>query len=416
MGDIDKAPANQDATGSPPRVVVRVVPRIRDVAASAWDACAAGGDELQRASIRQPNPFVSHSFLSALEESSSATRETGWLPRHLLYEDEDGGLLACMPCYLKFHSQGEYVFDHGWAEAYMRAGGEYYPKLQASVPFTPVTGPRLLVRAGADPIERQAVLLEAGRTFTEELRVSSLHITFMTRSEWDLAGRLGYLRRTDQQFHWPNQGYESFKDFLAALTSRKRKIIKKERRAALEDGVEIEWVTGSDLTEAHWDAFFAFYMDTGARKWGTPYLTRDCFSLLGESMADQLLLVLAKRNGDYIAGALNVIGADTLYGRYWGAAEMHDFLHFEVCYYQAIDYAIGHGLARVEAGAQGAHKLSRGYLPTQTYSAHYIADPGLARAVADYLDRERRAVADEAALLGGVALPPRRQLASLSRA
>ena len=398
MGDIDKAPGNQDAAGSQKRVVVRIASRIRDVEASAWDACAAG--EHQETSIRPHNPFVSHGFLSALEESGSATRETGWLPQHLLYEDEDGRLLACMPCYLKFHSQGEYVFDHGWAEAYMRAGGEYYPKLQASVPFTPVTGPRLLVRAGTDdPIERQAVLLQAGRTFTEELGVSSLHITFMTRDEWDLAGRLGYLRRTDQQFHWPNQGYESFKDFLGALTSRKRKMIKKERHAALEDGVEIEWVTGSDITEAHWDAFFDFYMNTGSRKWGTPYLTRDCFSLLGQSMADALLLVLAKRSGNYVAGALNVIGADTLYGRYWGATELHDFLHFEVCYYQAIDYAIEHGLARVEAGAQGAHKLARGYLPEQTYSAHYIADPGLARAVADYLECERRAVAHETTLL-----------------
>ncbi|MHA1133751.1 MAG: GNAT family N-acetyltransferase [Alphaproteobacteria bacterium] len=395
MGDIDKAPGNQDGNHS--RAVVRIASRIRDVEASAWDACAAG--ESQKTSIRPHNPFVSYGFLSALEESGSATGETGWLPQHLLYEDADGRLLACTPCYLKFHSQGEYVFDHGWAEAYMQAGGAYYPKLQASVPFTPVTGPRLLTRADADPIERQAVLLQAGRKFTEELEVSSLHVTFMTRDEWDLAGRLGYQRRTDQQFHWPNRGYENFKDFLGALTSRKRKMINKERRAALEDGVEIEWVTGSDITEAHWDAFFAFYMNTGSRKWGTPYLNRDCFSLLGQSMADALLLVLAKRGGDYIAGALNVIGADTLYGRYWGAAEMHDFLHFEVCYYQAIDYAIGHGLARVEAGAQGAHKLARGYLPEETYSAHYIADPRLARAVADYLQRERRTVADETTLL-----------------
>ena len=396
MGDIEKPPERDTASGAP-QVVVRIASRIGDVEASAWDACAGGASE--KASIRPDNPFICHGFLSALEESGSATREAGWLPQHLLFEDADGGLLACMPCYLKFHSQGEYVFDHGWAEAYMRAGGEYYPKLQASVPFTPVTGPRLLARAGADTIERQAVLLQAGRTFTEELGVSSLHITFMTRSEWDLAGRLGYLRRTDQQFHWPNQGYKSFNDFLGTLTSRKRKMIKKERRAALEDGVEIEWVTGSDLTEAHWDAFFAFYMNTGSRKWGTPYLTRECFSLLGKRMADELLLVLAKRGGTYVAGALNVIGADTLYGRYWGAVEMHDFLHFEICYYQAIDYAIEHGLARVEAGAQGAHKLARGYLPAETFSAHYITDPQLRRAVADYLERERRAVAHETAFL-----------------
>jgi len=399
MGDIERAPTDRDDVGTAPQVVVRVIPHIADVAPEDWNACAAGGAEFETASIRPPNPFVSHAFLRALEESGSAAKESGWLPQHLLYEDWHGRLLACMPCYLKAHSQGEYVFDHGWAEAYMRAGGRYYPKLQASVPFTPVTGPRLLVRAGPAPAERQAILLEAGRSLTEEHGVSSLHITFMTRQEWELAGALGYLQRTDQQFHWLNRGYATFDDFLAALSSRKRKTIRKERRTALEDGIAIEWVTGRDLTEAHWDAFFDFYMETGSRKWGTPYLNRECFSLLGQTMADELLLVLAKRDGRYIAGALNVIGADTLYGRYWGATEAHYFLHFEVCYYQAIDYAIQHRLARVEAGAQGGHKLARGYLPTQTYSAHYIADPGLARAVADYLMRERRAVAHEAALL-----------------
>ncbi|ODR96436.1 hypothetical protein AUC69_14895 [Methyloceanibacter superfactus] len=397
MGDVERDPADAPQLDADEGVVVRVSRRIADVPASDWDAARRRVGI--KTSTRKPNPFVSHAFLKALEESGSATRETGWLPQHLLYEDRSGRLQACMPCYLKSHSQGEYVFDHGWAEAYMRAGGRYYPKLQASVPFTPVTGPRLLVRAGASPIERDAVLLEAGRTLTKELGVSSLHITFMTRAEWELAGRLGYLRRTDQQFHWLNEGYETFDDFLGALSSRKRKTIRKERRAALDDDIEIEWVTGSDLTEAHWDAFFAFYTDTGLRKWGTPYLTRQCFSLLGQSMADALLLVLAKRGGRYIAGALNVIGADTLYGRYWGAVETHDFLHFEVCYYQAIDYAIRHGLARVEAAAQGGHKLARGYLPAETYSAHYIADPGLRRAVADYLARERLAVSHEAALL-----------------
>jgi predicted N-acyltransferase len=399
MGDVERAPTDRDEPRAAPRVVVRVARRIADIAAEGWNACAAGGAEFQATSIRPPNPFVSHAFLRSLEESGSATRETGWLPQHLLYEDGDGRLLACMPCYLKSHSQGDYVFDHGWAEAYMRAGGRYYPKLQASVPFTPVTGPRLLARAGTDAAEHQAVLLQAGRTLTEELGVSSLHITFMTREEWELAGSLGYLQRTDQQFHWLNNGYDTFDDFLAALSSRKRKMIRKERRAAIEDGIDIEWVTGRDLTEAHWDAFFDFYMDTGSRKWGTPYLTRECFSLLGQTMADELLLVLAKRNGRYIAGALNVIGADTLYGRYWGATEAQYFLHFEVCYYQAIDYAIQNRLARVEAGAQGGHKLARGYLPSETYSAHYIADPGLAHAVADYLVRERRAVAHEAELL-----------------
>ena len=397
MGDVERQSAGaQDADHG---IVVRVTQRIADVPAEDWDVCATGTNASDSTSIRPPNPFISHAFLKALEDSGSATRESGWLPQHLLYEDGGGRLQACMPCYLKSHSQGEFVFDHGWAEAFMRAGGHYYPKLQASVPFTPVTGPRLLVRAGADRIGCETVLLEAGVTLAQTLDVSSLHLTFMTRDEWELAGRIGYLQRTDQQFHWLNDGYNSFDDFLGALSSRKRKAIRKERRAALSEGIEIEWITGGDLTEAHWDIFFAFYMDTGERKWGTPYLTRECFSLLGETMADELLLVMAKRDGEYIAGALNIIGADTLYGRYWGATEMHDFLHFEVCYYQAIDYAIEHGLARVEAGAQGGHKLARGYLPVETYSAHYIADPGLARAVSDYLARERQAVTEEAALL-----------------
>ena len=397
MGDIERQP--KAPTSDAPSVVVRVARSVADVKAEDWNACASGGGESNAVSIRPPNPFVSHAFLKALEDSNSASPETGWLPQHLLYEDSEGRLLACMPCYLKTHSQGEYVFDHGWAEAYMRAGGQYYPKLQVGVPFSPVPGPRLLVRAGPPPLDRQAILLEAGRTFTHELGVSSLHITFMTHAEWQLAGELGFLQRTDQQFHWRNDGYGTFEDFLSTLSSRKRKAIRRERRAALTDGIDIEWVSGRGLTEDHWDAFFAFYMDTGSRKWGTPYLTRQFFSLLGESMADEILLVLAKRGGDTIAGALNVIGADALYGRYWGAAEMHDFLHFEVCHYQAIDYAIQNRLETVEAGAQGAHKLARGYLPAETYSAHYIADPGWRRAVADYLRRERRAVAQEAALL-----------------
>ncbi len=397
MGDVEQQ-IEGPAPGTP-SVVVRVARSIAEVKAADWDACASGGGECSKSSIRPPNPFVSHAFLRALEDSNSACAETGWFPQHLLYENAEGLLLACMPCYLKTHSQGEYVFDHGWAEAYMRAGGQYYPKLQAAVPFSPVSGPRLLVRGGPSPLDRQAVLLEAGHTLTQELGVSSLHITFMDQAEWRLAGELGFLQRTDQQFHWQNEGYATFDDFLGTLSSRKRKAIRRERREALAGGIEIEWVSGRDLSETHWDAFFAFYMDTGSRKWGTPYLTRRCFSLLGENMADELLLVLAKRNGDYIAGGLNVIGADTLYGRYWGATETQGFLHFEVCYYQAIDYAIQNRLQTVEAGAQGAHKLSRGYLPAETYSAHYLADPGLRRAVADYLMRERRAAALEAALL-----------------
>ncbi len=385
MGDIEKA-------------VVRVVSRIADVPAREWDACARGSDA-QTPTGDLSNPFISHAFLKALEESGSATRATGWLPQHLLLEDGSGQLAACMPCYLKSHSQGEYVFDHGWADAYECAGGSYYPKLQGSVPFTPVTGKRLLVRQGLEAAEHEAILLQAGATLTDRLGVSSLHITFPTREEWQLAGSLRFLQRLDQQFHWENNGYPSFDAFLAALASRKRKTIRKERREALDGGIEIEWVTGSELTEAHWDIFVDFYMDTGARKWGSPYLNRRFFSLIAETMPDRLLLVLAKRASHYIAGALNVIGGDTLYGRYWGAIEEHPYLHFEVCYYQAIDYAIAHKLARVEAGAQGAHKLARGYLPVPTYSLHYIADPGLRRAVADYLRRERLAIAQESAVL-----------------
>jgi len=384
MGDIENPHAASTGT-----VLVRTVSAIANVPASEWDACAAPRN----------NPFIAHAFLRALEESGSATAKTGWLPQHVLLEDHSGRLLGCMPCYLKSHSRGEYVFDHGWAEAYLRAGGRYYPKLQVSVPFTPVTGRRLLARPGADEAERQAILLQAAVQVADRLGVSSLHITFPTRAEWELAGALGLLRRIDQQFHWQNEAYAKFEDFLGGLSSRKRKVIKRERREALREGIEIEWVTGGDITEAHLDAFFSFYMDTGSRKWGSPYLNRLCFSLFRESMADNMLLVLAKRGGRYIAGALNFIGADTLYGRYWGGIEHHPFLHFEVCYYQAIEFAIAHRLARVEAGAQGEHKLARGYLPSETYSAHYIADPGFRRAVADYLQRERVAVARDIALL-----------------
>jgi predicted N-acyltransferase len=293
-----------------------------------------------------------------------------------------------VPCYLKSHSRGEYVFDQGWADAYERAGGDYYPKLQVSVPFTPATSRRLLVARDAAP--ETASGLVAGLMELCRLRAaSSVHITFMPKAEWELLGAHGFLQRTDQQFHWENAGYATFDDFLAALASRKRKLIKRERRDALTEGITVHWLTGRDLTEDVWDAFFQFYMETGARKWGRPYLTRSFYSLIGQSMADRILLVMAKRAGRWIAGAINFIGADTLFGRHWGAVEHHPFLHFELCYYQAIDYAIAHRLARVEAGAQGEHKLARGYMPVTTYSAHYIADPGLRRAIADYLQRER---------------------------
>ncbi|MGO8840885.1 MAG: GNAT family N-acetyltransferase [Methyloceanibacter sp.] len=398
MGDIEQRSNRPRTESGEENVIVRVSSRIADVPAAEWDTCARGGDSTA-ASGRPSNPFISHAFLEALEESGAATRATGWLPQHLLLEDAEVRLAGCMPCYLKSHSYGEYVFDQAWADAYDRAGGSYYPKLQSAVPFTPVTGKRVLIREGPDHTKRESILLQAATTLAQRLDTSSLHVTFLTRDEWELAGRLGFLQRTDQQFHWRNEGYGSFEDFLGALSSRKRKTIRKERTDALGHGIEIEWITGADLTEAHWDAFFAFYMDTGTRKWGTPYLTRSFFSLIGETMRDEILLVLAKRTGRAVAGALNFIGSDTLFGRYWGAIEEHPHLHFEVCYYQAIDFAIAHKLGRVEAGAQGAHKLARGYLPVTTYSAHWIADPGLRRAVADYLKRERLAVAREIALL-----------------
>jgi hypothetical protein len=298
-------------------------------------------------------------------------------------------VIGAAPCYVKTHSRGEYVFDHGWAEAFERAGGDYYPKLQVSVPFTPVTGPRLLVRPSPLAGAVRGALAEALAEITTASDLSSAHVTFLTEPEWRLLGDRGFLQRTDQQFHWANDGYASFEDFLAALSSRKRKTIRRERKDALAPGIDVHWLTGSDLTESVWDAFFAFYMETGSRKWGRPYLTREFFSLVGQAMGDRILLVMAKRAGRWIAGAINFLGADTIYGRNWGTLEHHPFLHFEICYYQAIDYAIQHGLKRVEAGAQGEHKLARGYLPSTTYSAHFIANPALRRAVADYLKRER---------------------------
>jgi hypothetical protein len=297
--------------------------------------------------------------------------------------------LGATPCYVKSHSRGEYVFDHGWAEAFERAGGDYYPKLQVAVPFTPAAGPRLLARPGQLAKAVRGGLADALVEITTASGLSSAHITFLTEPEWRALGERGFLLRNDQQFHWENPGYASFEGFLTALASRKRKTIRRERKEALEPGIEVAWLTGSDLTEAVWDAFFAFYMDTGSRKWGRPYLTREFFSIVGEKMRDRILLVMAKRAGRWIAGAINFLGFDAIYGRNWGAIEHHPFLHFELCYYQAIEYAIAHRLARVEAGAQGEHKLARGYLPKTTYSAHFIANPALRRAVAEYLARER---------------------------
>ncbi|MEW9808414.1 GNAT family N-acetyltransferase [Mesorhizobium sp. ZMM04-5] len=338
------------------------------------------------------NPFVSFDFLDILEETGCAVRKTGWQGHHLRLEDAGGALLGVVPCYAKSHSQGEYVFDHGWADAFERAGGSYYPKLQASVPFTPATGPRLLVHREADAATVKAALAEGLRQVAEAVGVSSAHVTFAEPDDIAALEAAHFLRRIDQQFHFVNEGYSSYDDFLATLASRKRKALKKERREALSSGIGIDWLTGSDLTEKVWDDFFAFYMDTGGRKWGRPYLNRTFFSLVGERMSGDVLLVMAKRNGRYIAGAINFIGSDTLYGRNWGCIEDHPYLHFEVCYHQAIDFAIDRKLKVVEAGAQGEHKLARGYRPVTTQSAHFLAHPGLRAAVADYLKRERREV------------------------
>ncbi len=376
---------------------LRTIDTLTAIGRTEWDGLANPGWEAgPSSSIRWQgegaacpyNPFVSHDFLMTCEESGCASAETGWLPSHLILEDENGKLIGAAPAYLKSHSFGEYVFDHGWADAWERAGGQYYPKLQASVPFTPVTGPRLLARNDAT----RGALARGLKLVADRYELSSAHVTFVDDRSAAALGSEGWLERIDQQFQFRNDGYTSYDDFLSRLASRKRKALKRERREALQNGISIEWVTGSDLTEAHWDAFFEFYMDTGNRKWGTPYLNRRFFSLLSEKMANRILLVMARRAGRYIAGALNLIGSDRLYGRNWGAIEDHPFLHFEVCYHQAIDYAIAHRLAVVEAGAQGEHKLSRGYLPETTRSAHYIANAGLRRAVADFLVREKRAV------------------------
>ncbi len=385
-----------------PNLQVRILSSLSEIPPAEWDRLASGctlevTDEAAGGYSRPPgsittnssNPFVSHAFLAALEQSGSATPRTGWAPQHLLIETTEGELLGAAPCYLKSHSRGEYVFDHGWADAYERAGGAYYPKLQVCVPFTPATGPRLLVPASPHAEIARETLAAGLVALCERRHASSVHVTFQPEQDWDFLGTKGFLKRTDQQFHWQNDGYQSFDEFLGALASRKRKVIKRERRDAAESGITIHHLSGSDLTEAVWDDFFAFYMDTGSRKWGRPYLTRSFYSMIGETMADQILLVMARRNGRYIAGAINFIGADTLFGRHWGAIEHHPFLHFEVCYYQAIDYAITHKLKAVEAGAQGEHKIARGYVPVTTYSSHYIADPGLRRAIADYLKHER---------------------------
>ena len=367
-------------------LTARIVDRIDKIPAEAWDYCA--GDD---------NPFVSHAFLNALETSGSVGRGTGWLPQHIVLEDDAGTVHAVAPLYVKGHSQGEYVFDHGWAEAFERAGGRYYPKLQIAVPFSPVPGPRLLVRNTPQRAAIQSALIEALTQTAEKSGLSSLHVTFCAADEALALKEHGYLHRLGTQYHWQNAGYGDFDDFLASLSSRKRKAIRKERTAVTAQGLDIRALSGDDLKAEHWDAFFAFYMDTGNRKWGSPYLTRAFFQALHQSLRDKVVLVMAFRDGSPIAGALNLVGRDALYGRNWGCIEDVPYLHFECCYYQAIDYAITHRLARVEAGAQGEHKIQRGYLPVETHSAHWIRDPGFNAAVADYLERERRVMKQEMA-------------------
>ncbi len=374
-----------------PAFSARVLDRIDRVPAVAWDSCLQ-----DRAGVVE-NPFVSHAFLDALEQSGSVGRKTGWLPQHLVIEDADGSLAAAAPLYVKSHSQGEYVFDHAWAEAYDRAGGRYYPKLQVAAPFSPVPGPRLLVRPGPFAAEARAALIAALISAVENSGMSSLHVTFAPQDDVAALEQVGFLRRVGLQYHWHNEGYVDFDQFLAALNSRKRKAIRKERAAAASHGLELRAWEGGELTAAHWDAFFAFYMDTGSRKWGRPYLNREFFARIGESLSDRIVLMLARSGGEFVAGALNLKGAQALYGRNWGCLAEFKFLHFELCYYQAIDYAIRHGLSRVEAGAQGEHKIQRGYLPVETWSAHWISDPRLRDAIADYLQRERAHVAAEKA-------------------
>jgi uncharacterized protein len=385
-------PAATTAKPKPMRLTVRIADSIGEVSEADWDACA-GTD----------NPTVAHAFLKAMEDTTCVGGRSGWQPQHLVLEEQTEAktarLLGVVPMYAKNHSYGEYVFDWGWAQAYERAGGSYYPKLQVAVPFTPVPGPRLLVRPGPQADTAREMLVRGMVEVARQLEVSSLHVTFPHEADEERLASCGLLRRLGFQFHWSNRGYGSFDDFLAELSSRKRKAIRKERREAVADGIVIRALSGPEIEPRHWDAFFRFYMDTGSRKWGSPYLNRRFFHRLGETMGERVLLVVAEKDGKPVAGALNLIGQDTLYGRNWGCAGDFRFLHFETCYYQAIEYAITHGLARVEAGAQGEHKLQRGYLPVATYSAHWIRDPRLAEAVEDFLRRERPAIEHEIRLM-----------------
>ena len=365
-------------------VTARLADGVATVAAAEWDTCAGPG-----------NPFVGHAFLDALEQSGSVGGRSGWQPLPIIIDAADGKPGAIAPAYVKAHSQGEYVFDHGWADAWERAGGNYYPKLQVASPFSPVPGPRLLLRDST----LAPALIAALEAVTTQNELSSAHATFVTPDQVPLFEAAGWLIRQGTQFHWSNRGYATFDDFLEGLASRKRKAIRKERAAAVE-GLTIRHLSGEAITPAYWNAFWAFYQDTGSRKWGRPYLTRSFFPLLGQTLGDRVLLIVAERDGVPIAGALNLIGEDTLYGRYWGSTEEVPFLHFELCYYQAIDAAIARGLATVEAGAQGEHKLARGYEPVPTFSAHFIPDRNFRRAVAEFVEREREAVAADRDYLG----------------
>lgn len=362
------------------RITLTVHKAIAEIPAADWDACAGG-----------VNPTVGYTFLQAMEESGSATARTGWAPQHLSLADAAGRIVGVVPLYLKSHSYGEYVFDYGWADAYERAGGRYYPKALAAVPFTPVPGPRLLVRPDAPP-ETRSHLVAGLAEFTRQRGLSSLHVNFPDDADAAALFAAGFLQRVGQQFHWTNNGYKTFDDYLAALNSRKRKAVNKERREALAPGLEIDVLTGADLQPRHWDAFYRFYLATSDRKWGSAYLSRKFFALIGERMADNIVLVMARKGTQYVAGAFNILGSETIYGRNWGSYGDYKMLHFECCYYRAIEFAIEHGLKRVEAGAQGPHKLQRGYLPVPTYSAHFIPDPGFRRAVAQFLAREREMV------------------------
>ena len=365
-------------------IVVKVIPSISEVSPEDWDRCAGTS-----------HPFTRHAFLSALEDSGSATAQTGWYPQHLIIESLTGDVLGASPLYLKNHSYGEFVFDWGWADAFERSGGKYYPKLQCSVPFTPVTGPRFLIPKTVG--DKQSIILKqalggAMVQLAERMDVSSIHVTFSSKEEWKMLTDVGFLQRIGQQFHWYNNGYVNFDDFLDQLTSRKRKQIRKERRAVSDKNLVIRALTGPEIKERHWDSFFNFYLSTTDKKWGSSYLTRPFFSMLGERMGDQVVLIIVEDAGNLVAGALNLKSDDTLYGRNWGCLENYKFLHFEACYYKAIDYAIEHGLMRVEAGAQGPHKIQRGYLPSPTYSAHWIKHPGLKDAIEGFLDQERLAI------------------------